>query len=467
MLAFGPDSYLYISTGDGGSGGDPQGNAQNLGSLLGKILRIDVNSGNPYGIPPDNPFAGAPGRRGEIWAYGLRNPWRFSFDRLTGRLFVGDVGQNSFEEIDIIVRGGNYGWNVMEGLHCFSPPSGCDTSGLFPPIHEYGRDLGSAVTGGYVYRGGSIPSLTGKYLYADTYSGRIWSLTGLPTLAWQSEELLMTNATPVSFGEDESGELFVVDYNGSLRRIMISDAPQISVNAGGVVNAASFLPGPVAPGEIVTIFGSGIGPVQKVDARLNSSGLVDTAIGDTKVFFDGVAAPLFYVQSNQINAQVPYEVAGKASAVLQVQYQNALTPPVELPVADSFPAIFAISGGVGAGAILNQDSTLNSASNPATPGSVVVLYATGEGQTIPAGITGKLSEPPYPTPVAQVSVTIGGLPAEVIFAGGAPGFAGLLQVNVRVPSAVEPGNNVPIFLLTPFDRFFSRSSQPGVTLAVR
>jgi glucose/arabinose dehydrogenase len=156
QMVFGPDGYLYVGLGDGGSGGDPQRNGQNLAALLGKILRIDVRdlaaAGN-YKIPVDNPFVDTAGAWSEIWAYGLRNPWRFSFDRETGLLWCGDVGQNRWEEIDIITRGANYGWNIMEGFHCYSPATGCDQSGLTLPIVEYDRSKGCSVTGGYVYRG--------------------------------------------------------------------------------------------------------------------------------------------------------------------------------------------------------------------------------------------------------------------------------------------------------------------------
>ena len=178
MIAFGPDGMLYVALGDGGSAGDPQRNGQDLGTLLGAILRIDVTQagdGAPYAIPDDNPFVGQSGARGEIWAYGLRNPWRFSFDSETGDLWTGDVGQNALEEVDVVRRGGNYGWNVMEGSRCFRSSS-CTADDFEPPVAEYGRDLGCSITGGYVYRGQRLPELRGVYLYADYCSGRIWGL---------------------------------------------------------------------------------------------------------------------------------------------------------------------------------------------------------------------------------------------------------------------------------------------------
>ena len=220
-LAFGSDGFLYIGTGDGGSGGDPLGNAQNRGSLLGKMLRLDVDSGVPYGIPPDNPFRATPGARPEIWAYGLRNPWRFSFDRLTGDLFAGDVGQDTREELDILVKGGNYGWNITEGTICYPPSvSSCSRVGLTDPIADYGRDEGNSVTGGFVYRGPSARNpLWGSYIFGDFGSGRIWRLFQTGSGQWQREELLRTGFNISSFGEDERGELYVIDYSGTINQL--------------------------------------------------------------------------------------------------------------------------------------------------------------------------------------------------------------------------------------------------------
>jgi glucose/arabinose dehydrogenase len=214
MLAFGRDGLLYIGMGDGGGGGDPGNRAQNRRSLLGKILRIDVDRGRPYAIPPDNPFAGG-GGRGEIWALGFRNPWRFSFDRTTGRLFAGDVGQEVTEEVDLVRRGGNYGWPIMEGRRCFRPATGCDRRGLSLPVATYGHAGGRcAITGGYVYRGRAVPALAGAYLYADYCSGEIFALRG-----GRSSRLLDTNLLIASFGEDQAGELLVIDLGGTIRRI--------------------------------------------------------------------------------------------------------------------------------------------------------------------------------------------------------------------------------------------------------
>jgi uncharacterized repeat protein (TIGR03806 family) len=232
-IAFGPDGLLYIGLGDGGSGGDPQGNGQNVDTLLGKMLRIDVDvpwtPSRRYGIPADNPFA-AGGGRPEIYASGLRNPWRWSFDSATGELWLGDVGQELYEEVDRIELGGNYGWNTREGAHCFNPSTGCATAGLIDPVVEYGHDVGQSVTGGYVYRGTTVPSLAGVLLYGDAVSGRIWGLffdprTGLA----QGRELLASGASIVSFAQDRQGEVYVVDYAGVLSRLAPADGPPVSV----------------------------------------------------------------------------------------------------------------------------------------------------------------------------------------------------------------------------------------------
>lgn len=222
QLAFGPDRYLYVGLGDGGSAGDPHGHGQNKATLLGSILRIDVAGSTEqerYRIPADNPFVGAPGARGEIWAYGLRNPWRFSFDWETGLLWAADVGQNSWEEIDLVQKGTNYGWNVTEGAHCFSPRSGCDRAGLQPPVTEYSSAEGCSVIGGYVYRGARLPSLAGAYIYGDFCSGKIWGIRydgGLkegPTLLADSG-LLIT-----SFGQDFAGNLYILSRNSGIYRL--------------------------------------------------------------------------------------------------------------------------------------------------------------------------------------------------------------------------------------------------------
>lgn len=220
QIQFGPDGYLYVSFGDGGSGGDPQGNGQNRGTLLGSIIRIDVNGtqGNlNYAIPNDNPYAGnSEGYREEIWAYGLRNVWRFSFDS-QGRLWAADVGQNQWEEVDLIEPGKNYGWNIMEGMHCYSPSSGCDQTGLELPLVEYGHTQsgGFSITGGYVYTGTSAEELLGKYIYADFVTGNIWALSYNGSV--ESNDLIEDSDHAVStFGVDANGELYFASFNDGM-----------------------------------------------------------------------------------------------------------------------------------------------------------------------------------------------------------------------------------------------------------
>jgi glucose/arabinose dehydrogenase len=223
QVSFGPDGYLYIAVGDGGSGGDPQENGQDRTTLLGTILRIDVDSqedDNNYAIPPDNPFAGnSEGFREEIYAYGLRNAWRFSFDPENGRLWTGDVGQNAYEEIDIIENGGNYGWDVMEGNHCFEPSEGCDRSGLETPILEYGRSEGISVTGGFVYRGPTVENLTGQYIYADYGSGTIWALEHSDLENPENKVIVDSNLAISSFGVDQNNELYICAFDGKIYRL--------------------------------------------------------------------------------------------------------------------------------------------------------------------------------------------------------------------------------------------------------
>lgn len=227
QVSFGPDGYLYIAVGDGGSGGDPQGNGQNPATLLGTLLRIDVDQqadGKPYAIPADNPFAGNDqGYREEIYAYGLRNPWRFSFDADTDELWVGDVGQNQYEEIDIVEKGGNYGWNTQEAMHCFEPDNNCDPENLIPPVWEYDHSQGDvSVTGGFVYRGPTLPELQGKYIYADYASGRVWALDNTNSGSPMNTELMDASFAISSFGVNADNELFLCGFDGKIYRIQES-----------------------------------------------------------------------------------------------------------------------------------------------------------------------------------------------------------------------------------------------------
>jgi glucose/arabinose dehydrogenase len=230
-IVFGPDGYLYVGFGDGGSAGDPLERAQDDTNLLGTMVRIDVDGGSPYAIPsadPGNPFAAnATCPEGftvsgeacpEIFAWGLRNPWRFSFDRESGDLWAGDVGQSSWEEIDVVIAGGDYGWNVREGAHCFEPPEDCITDSI-DPVTEYDRSLGASVTGGFVYRGSAVPELVGWYVFGDFISGRLFAVPEDSVTGTEPEVLLETGLAIAAFGESVNGELFVVNYGGSIHQV--------------------------------------------------------------------------------------------------------------------------------------------------------------------------------------------------------------------------------------------------------
>jgi glucose/arabinose dehydrogenase len=270
QLRFGPQGHLWISLGDGGSGGDPEGNGQDPTTLLGSILRIDPDTTEgslKYGIPPDNPFVGnMSGYREEIYAYGLRNPWRFSFDPMTGRVWAGDVGQGAYEEVDIIESGRNYGWNIMEGFHCYNAPN-CDTTGLTLPVWEYGHNDsgGFAITGGFVYRGDSVPGLYGSYIYGDYVSGRIWALdydgTGNPV----NRELLSTALNISSFGVDADQELYLCAFDGHIYRFSCIAGVEDIPGAGelGSATGASF-PNPFRSETVIPVDGTLAGSAGQV-----------------------------------------------------------------------------------------------------------------------------------------------------------------------------------------------------------
>jgi glucose/arabinose dehydrogenase len=227
QVVFGPDGYLYLGLGDGGSADDPEGRAQNLSDLLGSILRVDVSSGTSYTVPADNPFVGQAGAQPEVWSYGLRNPWRFSFDRANGDLYIADVGQNQYEEVDVATaaagsgKGVNFGWNIMEGAHCLGGGQ-CNQTGLTLPDFEYGHDQGCSITGGYVYRGSAIPDLQGIYFYADYCQGWVRSFRYAASQATEVTDwpTLRPGGSVQSFGEDDAGELYVLSSSGNVFKMV-------------------------------------------------------------------------------------------------------------------------------------------------------------------------------------------------------------------------------------------------------
>jgi uncharacterized protein (TIGR03437 family) len=441
QVRFGPDGYLYIGMGDGGSGGDPFNNGQSLGTLLGKLLRVDVES-NPgsVGIPPDNPFRNVAGARPEIWAYGLRNPWRFSFDRATSDLWIADVGQNAWEEVDYqpaSSRGGeNYGWNLMEGLHCYE--RACTPQGLTLPVAEYSHAEGCSITGGFVYRGRISPGLRGTYLYADYCSGRIWGLERVGT-EWTSRLLLSSTFNISTFGEDEAGELYIANAGtGTIYHIEGSRAPQYT--PAGVVNAATFLQG-LTPGSLATVFSAGV---------LDNPGIVmadqvplATTLRGVSITANGIPAPILaLVNQNgqeQVNFQVPFELAGQRTASLVMARDGQSGTPVEVPVVDLQPGIFS-SDGTHAIAVHNADYSLVTPTRPLAAGEFAFVYAVGLGSVPNPPATGSPAPNDPPATVAEdVRVMLGGMDCEQQFAGLAPGLVGVYQLNFRVPSNARSG----------------------------
>ena len=388
-LAFSPrDGRMYIGMGDGGSGGDPMNNAQNRNSLLGKMLRLDVEGGPGAETRP------------EIWAIGLRNPWRFSFDRETHDLWIADVGQNRAEEINFqpgSSNGGeNYGWRRMEGLQCFE--SNCDRSGLTMPVFEYTRGLGISVTGGHAYRGRRHEAMRSIYFFGDYGSGNLWAMRG-PDGNFETRLLQDTNLNISSFGEDEQGEMYLVHHGGSIH-LMSAGAP--AVPEAGIVNAASYARG-LVPGAIASIFGLGITPVKGI-AQAASQPL-PAALQGTLVTVNGMVAPLFAVANvrgqEQINFLVPPEVAGAARARVVVTNNGVASPAVDVDLLPVQPGLFA--------AIRR--------------GNFLEIYGTGFGSATPV-------------------VTVGGASAQVTFFGPAPGFAGLTQINVGIPAGAANGAEI-------------------------
>ena len=331
-LAFGPDDFLYIALGDGGSGGDPLDHAQNLSTLLGKLLRIDVDTGSPFGIPPTNPLVGTPTVRGEIWAYGLRNPWRFSFDRLTGDLFIGDVGQNQREEISFqnasSPGGENYGWRLMEGSLCFNPPTGCNDGTLTLPTIEYDHNAGDcSVTGGFRYRGSRFPALQGTYLYADFCTGRVWGARPDGTGTWVSTLLLDTDFNITTFGEDEEGELYLTDFAGGIihRLVVSSPLPQLASLSPANIEAGG-------PSFTLRVNGTGFVPASIV--RWNAADRVTTFVSPTELRADIPAGDITAGGSAEVTVFTPQPGGGTSNALTFAVTDFSLTvEPTSLSVA--------------------------------------------------------------------------------------------------------------------------------------
>ncbi|MBM3775217.1 MAG: hypothetical protein FJW37_08645, partial [Acidobacteria bacterium] len=383
----------------------------------------------------------SPGYRPEIWATGLRNPWRFSFDRSTGDLWIGDVGQNRYEEIHFApassAGGENYGWNRMEAAHCFSPSSGCSQAGLTLPVVEYGRTGGCSVTGGFVYRGARFAALQGLYLYADYCSGNIWGLERAAS-GWKNELLLASRFAVSTFGEDDEGNLYLADHGAGRVYLVAAGSPAFS--APDVVNGASFTSG-LAPGSISTLFGAGITGINGI---LQAPGFpLPRALNGVEIRVNGVPAPLYALANvngrEQINWQAPEELVPGTRASVVVSNNGAGSPPVEVDVLPQHPGIFTLDGAAAA-ALHNATYQLVSSSSPAGRGEEIALYATGLGAVDRPPGTGNAA--PAATPARALHcppVTVAGLAAEVTFCGLAPGAAGLYQLNLRIPSGAPSG----------------------------
>ena len=444
QIRFGPDGYLYIAMGDGGSANDPQGNGQKLSTLLAKLLRVDVESApGQMRIPPDNPFVNTPGARGEIWAYGLRNPWRFSFDRATRDLWIGDVGQDAYEEIDFqpaSSKGGeNYGWNVMEGMHCLR--AGCQTVGTLPVAEYSHANRNCSVTGGFMYRGARSGALRGVYLYGDYCTGLIWGVERQGS-AWNNRLLLSSGFGISTFGEDEAGEVYVANAtNGTIHRVEGSRAPRFSAPA--VVNSASFAGGMV-PGSLATVFAAGV--------RDDAGSLVadriplPATLGGVSVTVAGMDAPVYSISNvngqEQVSFQVPWAAARQpaSTAAVVVTRDGQASAPVDVPVIALQPGVYTLDG-TQAIAVHAADYSLASAARPLAKGEFAFIYASGLGalRNPPADGAGAPSAP-LASAVADVRVTLGGVPCDVPFAGLAPGFVGVYQVNFRVGAGVSSGS---------------------------
>jgi len=443
-LRFGPDGYLYIGMGDGGSAGDPQNNGQRLDSLLGKMLRVDVESSPGQLLTPSqNPFVNRVGARGEIWSFGLRNPWGFSFDRANHDLYIADVGQNLYEEVDYQPAAShgaeNYGWRTMEGLHCYNAAS-CDLQGLTLPVLEYSHSstMGCSVTGGFVYRGKAWPGLRGTYLYGDYCNGTIWGLERHGTV-WTNRVLLNSGMNITAFGEDQTGELYVGDgSNGAILRIEGSLAPRFI--AADVQNAASFESG-VSPGSLAAVFVDGVKDDPGIVAAQSLP--LPPSLADISITVDGVAAPIHAVANvqgrEQVNFQVPFEIAGRAQASMIVRRGNQASASVVVPVLPLQPAIYTLDGVQGI-VVRVPEYVLVTADRPLASGGFAYVYAEGLGPVTNQPATGAGAPvAPLAAALSDVRLSLGGVQCPVLFAGLAPELAGVYIVVFQVPAGVPAG----------------------------
>lgn len=453
MMDFGKDGFLYIGSGDGGSANDPGNRAQNIDELLGKFLRIDVDTPNgavPYSSPATNPFFGATAGRDEIYSIGWRNPWRWSFDRQTGELYAGDVGQGQIEEIDIVTLGGNYGWRVLEGTRCTNlGPASCTTPGFTAPIHEYAQSGGRcSVTGGYVYRGTRETLAAGTYVFGDYCTGEIFLReNGTVRMALDSPYNIS------SFGEDEAGEIYLVHLgggtNGVVYRITNPAAPVAQATSVSAANYRS----PLAREVITAVFGANLAAVTQ-----SGSSPLPTNLGGTQITVTDSAgasrlAPLFFVSPTQVNYLVPAGTAAGTATVTITSWSGVVSRgTVQInPVA---PGLFtANSSGRGVPAAVVERIRANG-SRSTEP---VSQFDTTQNQFVPVPIDlGAEGDQVFlsafgtgfrfRSSLSAVTATIGGTAAEVTFAGDQGGFVGLDQANIRIPRSLLNRGEVDVVL---------------------
>jgi uncharacterized protein (TIGR03437 family) len=384
------------------------------------------------------------GARGEIWAFGLRNPWRFSFDAANGDLYIGDVGQDLYEEIDYQPAsspgGENYGWRTMEGLHCYNAAN-CEKAGLTLPVSEYRHSSGEcSVIGGFVYRGKAWPGLRGTYLYSDYCNGKIWALERHGT-NWVSQLVLNSGMNITAFGEDQTGELYVANArNGTIHRIEASLAPKFL--SADVQNAASFEMG-LAPGSLAAVFVDGVKDDAGIDAATSLP--LPLSISGVSVFLDGIAAPILSVSNvqgrEQVNFQVPFEIAGRAQVSMVVRRNGQTSAAANVPVLALQPAIYTLDGARGI-VVRVPDYNLVTSDRPLEPGGFAYVYAEGLGPVANQPVDGAAApSAPLANTLTDARLSLGGVPCRVLFTGLAPGLAGVyivvFQVSVEAPSGFQ------------------------------
>ena len=449
-IEFGPDGFLYIGMGDGGSANDPGNRAQNINELLGKMLRIDVNTDGttPYTSPATNPFFGSTPGRDEIYATGLRNPFRCSFDRVTGMLYAGDVGQNVIEEISVITLGGNYGWRVFEGTRCTNlGPAPCVASNYVAPLVEYNHSTNGrcSVTGGYVYRGTRNSLPVGGYVFADFCSGEIFLWNG------GSMSLLLDTNLPISsFGEDEAGEIYVVGLGGTVHRIAAAAAAVATP-----VSAASYRGPQLAPESIAAAFGQNFATSTQ-NATENQSlptTLAGASVSVTDAMGTSRLAPLFFVSPAQINFQIPQGTALGPGAI-EFMNTNGANSRGAVDIVGVAPGLFTVNAngsGLAAALALRIRADGSRVFEP-------IVQLNPQNQFVPIPIDlGPTTDQVFLvafgagfrflSSLAALSATVGGAPAQVPFAGAQPDFVGLDQANIQLPRSLIGRGEVDVVLM--------------------